>query len=54
MRRGEPLAEGVTTVQLELDKDAAGRVLVDIDATVSDDRCSGTDRVCARSRGRRR
>src|SRR6185369_1622055 len=35
MRRGEPLAEGITRVELDLDRDETGRVLVDIDATVS-------------------
>jgi hypothetical protein len=36
MRRGEPLAEGVTNLMVDLDHDAAGRVLVDIKAHVSD------------------
>ncbi len=37
MRRGVPVAEGVTNLVVELDRDAAGRVLVDIHARVSDE-----------------
>src|SRR6266542_2881122 len=43
MRRGELLAEGVTRVELDLDRDDTGRVLVDIDATVSADLLNGID-----------
>ena len=35
MRRGEPLAEGMTTLRVELEKDDEDRVLTDIDAKVS-------------------
>jgi len=35
MRRGEPVAEGITTLRVDLDKDDEGRVLTDIDAKVS-------------------
>ena len=37
MRRGEPLADGVTTLRVDLDKDAEDLVLTDIDAKVSDE-----------------
>lgn len=37
MRRGEPLAAGIATLPTQLDEDAAGRVLVDLDAQVNDD-----------------
>ena len=36
MRRGEPIAEGVTALRVELNQDDEGRVLTDIKATVSD------------------
>lgn len=37
MRRGEPLGAGIATLPAQLDQDAAGRVLVDMDAKVNDD-----------------
>ncbi|MHB9007987.1 MAG: S8 family serine peptidase [Limisphaerales bacterium] len=37
IRRGEPVAEGVPTLRLELDEDVGGRVLTDLDAKVSDE-----------------
>ena len=37
MERGEPLAEGVPTLRVELDRDEKGLVLVDIDAKVNDE-----------------
>lgn len=37
MRRGLPIAEGVPAQRIDLDKDEKGRVVVDIDARVSDD-----------------
>ena len=43
MQRGEPLADGVTAVELELNRDQAGRVLVDLDAKVSDDLLKGIE-----------
>ena len=36
MRRGVPIAEGVPTQRVDLDKDDQGRVLVDIKADVTD------------------
>lgn len=36
MRRGEPIADGVPTLRVNLDKDDQGRVLVDIKADVTD------------------
>ena len=36
MRRGEPIAEGVRTLRVNLDKDDQGRILVDIKADVTD------------------
>ena len=36
MRRGEPIAEGVPTLRVNLDKDDQGRILVDIKADVTD------------------
>jgi len=41
LRRGERIADGVETVAVDLDTDSAGRVLVDIDATVSDELLRG-------------
>ncbi|MBI5384588.1 MAG: IPT/TIG domain-containing protein [Verrucomicrobia bacterium] len=35
MRQGQPVARGITNLQVDLDQDAAGRVLVDIKADVS-------------------
>ena len=35
MRRGLAIAEGVPSLTVDLDQDSAGRVLVDIDADVS-------------------
>lgn len=37
MQRGEPVADGVATLRLELDQDDEDRVLTDIEATVSDE-----------------
>ena len=36
MRQGIPIADGIPTQRVDLDKDAEGRVLVDIKATVTD------------------
>src|SRR5438552_9890799 len=36
MRRGEPIADRITTLRVELDKDEQGRVEVDITAKVTD------------------
>ena len=36
MRRGVPIADGVPTQRVDLDKDDQGRVLVDIKADVTD------------------
>lgn len=36
MQRGEPIAEGVATQRVDLDKDDQGRILVDIKANVTD------------------
>ena len=37
MRRGEPIADGVPTLRVDLDKDGKGRVLTDINAKVSEE-----------------